>query len=301
MILRDISNFLVCRLEWEAWERLQGICDVTQDSILRLMSSFTEKTTMRIRSGVPAAVFAIALQVAPMSAHAQPAAVRPKVVLVELFTSEGCSSCPPADALLRKVNGMQTSAGQLIVGISEHVTYWNSLGWADPFSAPAYTERQNDYGSSLNLDGVYTPQMVVNGRRQFVGSDEVSLRKALLQESEPQPVDLRILTTSVAGNVLSVQYSAALDATLHGGEVIAVVADDADQSSVLRGENSGRTLAHVAVARTIAHVGKLAATTDQTVQVKLPEGFDAKAKHHVILFAQAPHTGRVLGADTKPL
>jgi hypothetical protein len=101
------------------------------------------------------------------SGHEQPGSA----VIVELFTSEGCSSCPPADAVLRQVNLKETSAGQLIVGISEHVTYWNDLGWRDPFSAPEFTERQNVYASRLSPEGPYTPQMVVNGREQFVGSD----------------------------------------------------------------------------------------------------------------------------------
>jgi hypothetical protein len=79
-------------------------------------------------------------------------------VLVELFTSEGCSSCPPANALLQKVNGKYSDAGQLIVGVSEHVTYWNGLGWSDPFSSPAYTERQNAYDQRFHLDSVYTPK-----------------------------------------------------------------------------------------------------------------------------------------------
>jgi hypothetical protein len=267
------------------------------------MGSFTEIIIMSGRFGWIASGLALA---GATMLHAQPApaknvSVRSKVVLVELFTSEGCSSCPPADALLRKINGMQTSAGQLIVGISEHVTYWNSLGWADPFSAPAYTERQNDYVSSFGINGAYTPQMVVNGKQQFVGNDEPSLRKALSKEDQTSSVDLRILSTSVAGGVLTVQYSAALDASLRGGEVIAVLADDTDKSSVLRGENSGQTLAHVAVARALVHVGKLQAAEQQTVQVKLPAGFQATAGHHLILFAQAAHTGRVLGADTKPL
>src|ERR1700722_11498503 len=92
-------------------------------------------------------------------------------VLVELFTCEGCSSCPPADALLQKVNGKYSDADQLIVGVSEHVTYWNGLGWSDPFSSSAYTERQNAYGQRFHLDSVYTPQIVVNGQEQIVGSD----------------------------------------------------------------------------------------------------------------------------------
>src|SRR5579863_9542303 len=87
-------------------------------------------------------------------------------VLVELFTSEGCSSCPPADLLLRQINLKQTDAGQLIVGISEHVTYWNDLGWKDPYSLPVFTDRQSVYASNFSTEGPYTPQMVLNGRDQ---------------------------------------------------------------------------------------------------------------------------------------
>ena len=101
------------------------------------------------------------------------------VAIVELFTSEGCSSCPPADALLRQINLKQNSAGQLIVGISEHVTYWNDLGWKDPYSLPVFTERQNVYASRLSSEGSYTPQIVLNGRDQFVGSDSGALQRAL--------------------------------------------------------------------------------------------------------------------------
>src|SRR6201998_569705 len=101
------------------------------------------------------------------------------VVIVELFTSEGCSSCPPADALLGQINQKQTSAGQLIVGISEHVTYWNDLGWKDPFLVPVFTDRQRLYASRLSPEGPYTPQMVLNGHDQFVGSDAGALERSL--------------------------------------------------------------------------------------------------------------------------
>ena len=89
------------------------------------------------------------------------------VAIVELFTSEGCSSCPPADALLRQIHLKQAPSGQLIVGISEHVTYWNSLGWKDPYSSPIFTDRQSTYASRLSPEGPYTPQMVLNGRDQL--------------------------------------------------------------------------------------------------------------------------------------
>ena len=136
-----------------------------------------DRQSRRIAVGIATALTAglVGLQ----AQNAKPATPAPRVVLVELFTSEGCSSCPPADALLRQVNGTQTAAGQLIVGISEHVTYWNSLGWSDPFSSSLYTERQNAYGERFHLDGVYTPQMVINGTEQIVGSDRAAFARAI--------------------------------------------------------------------------------------------------------------------------
>jgi hypothetical protein len=229
-------------------------------------------------------------------------ALAQKTVLVELFTSEGCSSCPPADALLRQVNGSQTSAGQLVVGISEHVTYWNSLGWSDPFSSPLYTERQNAYSERFHLEGVYTPQMVINGAEQIVGSDRAALLHAVQQEEEQQPrISLRILSVSIAGNTLTVNFSTSGDLPKQGADLIAVLTDDSDRSNVLHGENSGRNLAHVAVARSLSRVTRVQAAGERTVQIQIPASFQAAQGHHLILFAQTPGNGRVLGTDTKPL
>ncbi len=226
----------------------------------------------------------------------------PKVVLVELFTSEGCSSCPPADALLRQVNGSRTSGDQLVVGISEHVTYWNGLGWSDPFSSAAYTDRQNAYSERFHLEGVYTPQMVINGAEQIVGSDRVALVRAVQAEQAPHPrVSLRILSLNVAGNALEVNFSVSGDLPAQGVDLMAVLADDSDRSNVLRGENSGQNLEHVAVARSLSRVAKMRSAGEQRVQVQVPVKFQAAQKHHLILFAQTPGNGRVLGADTKPL
>ena len=229
-------------------------------------------------------------------------AAKPKVVLVELFTSEGCSSCPPADALLKQVNGMQTTSGQLIVGISEHVTYWNSLGWTDPFSSATFTDRQNAYGTRFGLDSVYTPQIVVNGRQQFVGSDRSRFVQAVrAEQDQPQPIALHILETNIAGNSLTVKFSAAADNAFRGADIVAVIADDVDQSSVLRGENSGRRLTHVSVARSIARVAKFESASEQTVQLQIPASYSETSGHHLILFAQSHDNGPVLGADTTPL
>jgi hypothetical protein len=243
-----------------------------------------------------AGVVMLVLMTAPIGLKAQ------KVVLVELFTSEGCSSCPPADALLRQVNGTQTREGQLIVGISEHVTYWNSLGWSDPFSSSAYTDRQDAYSQRFHLDGVYTPQMVINGAEQIVGSDREALLQAVQkEEAQPSRMALRILSVEAGRNGWNVHFSASGELPAHGVDLIAVLADDSDRSSVLHGENSGHTLAHVAVARSIARIAKVQTAGEGTAQIPIPSSFQASQGHHLILFAQTPDNGRVLGTDTKPL
>jgi hypothetical protein len=225
----------------------------------------------------------------------------PKVVLVELFTSEGCSDCPPADELLMKINRKQTKSGQLIVGISEHVTYWNSLGWADPFSLEIYNQRQDAYGSKFGLDSVYTPQMIVNGSEQFVGSSSAKLSDALHKEDEqPATVTVHIVSSIIANGSLNLTYSASGEFPLQGIDIIAVLADDSDRSSVQRGENSGRKLTHVSVARSLNRVAELKAPTQGTAQLALPPSYQGSQAHHLILFAQTAGYGRILAADAKP-
>src|SRR5271163_3632635 len=99
------------------------------------------------------------------------AADRPVPVIVELFTSEGCSSCPAADRMLSRLEQTQPVPGAQVIAIEEHVDYWNQLGWSDPFSSPQYRARQNDYAKAFKASDIYTPQMVVNGQSAFVGSD----------------------------------------------------------------------------------------------------------------------------------
>jgi hypothetical protein len=144
--------------------------------------------------------------------------------------------------------------------------------------------------------------MVVNGTEQFVGSDKAGLAAALQKErSLPSAVDLHILSSSVDGDALEVRFSAFGDASVRDADIIAVLPDDFVQSSVQRGENAGRPLSHVAVALSLQRIAKLQATVEQAVRISLPPSLRTSSAHHLILFAQSPNNGRILGADSKPL
>jgi hypothetical protein len=224
------------------------------------------------------------------------------VAIVELFTSEGCSSCPAADALLRQIHLKQAPSGQLIVGISEHVTYWNNLGWKDPYSSPLFTDRQSTYASRLSPEGSYTPQMVVNGKDQFVGSDGGALERALRDDTKRTHFDLRIVTSTLSADGLDVKFSFS-GRTSRPLDVVAVLTDDADRSNVLRGENSGRLLQHVSVARSLTKVATVSGDAEESIHLSLPEAFQVTAgpRHHLVLFVQEPHQGTILGAATASL
>src|SRR5271169_4849420 len=279
----------------------------------RLCNPFGGHTSdlRRLAGGIPMQlrpVFAVSLAflAAPLKPHAaipdsSGSAAPSSVAIVELFTSEGCSSCPPADALLRQINLKQTNAGQLIVGISEHVTYWNNLGWKDPYSSPVFTDRQSVYASRLSSEGSYTPQMVLNGRDQFVGSDGSALERALRDDTRREHVALHIVSSTNNSDGVDVRFSVAGKPS-KPLDIIAVLADDTDRSYVLRGENSGRQLQHVSVARSMTRVATVRDGGEQAVHVSFPEGLSAitGAGHHLILFAQEPHQGAIVGATTTP-
>jgi hypothetical protein len=238
------------------------------------------------------AIIGLSIAASSMQAQKPPA---PRVVLVELFTSEGCSSCPPADALLSALNGTHSASGDLIVGISEHVTYWNRLGWHDPFSSEIVTERQAAYGDRLHND-VYTPQMVIDGEQQVLGSDPAAVTRAIAKAHHTPDVAVHIASARADGNGLAVTFSV----TGAGrADIFAVIVQDAASTSVLRGENKGRTLGHVAVATTFAKVSKGEAIAEKTVHLAAPT--TPGQKRHLILFAQTPGLGPILAVDSVPL
>ena len=219
------------------------------------------------------------------------------IAIVELFTSEGCSSCPPADELLQQIHLKQTTAGQLIIGLSEHVTYWNNLGWKDPYSQQSFTDRQIAYDSRLSPQGPYTPQMVLNGRDQVTGSDDGALERALRADTHRKHADLKIVSSVPQADGLELKFSLA-GSQSKPLEIIAVLTDDMDHSNVLRGENSGRSLQHVSVVRSLSLVATANGDTKQTVHLSLPNGFlqGGRSRHHLVLFAQELHQGAIIGA-----
>ena len=255
---------------------------------------------MRFRPLFSVSLAILAIQL-PLQAVA-PADTPTSVAIVELFTSEGCSSCPPADALLQKIHLKQTSSGQLIVGISEHVTYWNNLGWKDQYSDQTFTNRQEIYASRFSAEGPYTPQMVLNGYDQFVGSNGGALEQALRTDAHRKHANLTIVSATRQANELALKFSL-VGAASKSLDIVAVLTDDEDRSNVLRGENSGRSLQHVSVARSLSRIATVNADTEQSVHVPLPEAFQRSSSsgHHLVLFAQEPHQGAIVGAAIMPI
>ena len=203
----------------------------------------------------------------------------PAPVLVELFTSEGCSDCPPADRLLAHLDS------QAIV-LSEHVDYWNHLGWKDPFSSPLFSRRQESYNTQLAAKGPYTPQMIVDGETEFVGSDAERASDAIAKAAHRPKAEIK-LTRSAAGLDVSV---AAVPST---AEIWVAFADDRDASNVSAGENRGRHLEHIAVVRTLRKLGTVKRGGSFTQLVELPA---SAAPQRVVVFLQASDHGRVSGA-----
>lgn len=216
------------------------------------------------------------------------------VAIVELFTSEGCSSCPPADALLQQIHLKQATSGQLIIGLSEHVTYWDRLGWKDPFSDEVFTDRQNGYAQRSTDQGPYTPQMVLNGREQFVGSDSARLQQALLADASRPHAALTIESVSRQADGAELKLSLS-ETTSKPLDIIAVFTDDFVHSVVARGENGGRSLEHVSVARGLQRVTVMRGAGEQSIHLSWPKGFmgEHATRHHLVVFAQEPHQGAI--------
>jgi hypothetical protein len=211
--------------------------------------------------------------------------------VIELFTSEGCSSCPPADALVARVQ--KESNDKPVYILSFHVDYWNRLGWKDVFSSAEYSKRQNLYARWLKLSSIYTPQIIVNGRTEFVGSEEGNLRSAIKNSlQKTAKVELTLSAIKAENEKATLKYhaeGAANDESL----LIALIEKNAT-TKVQGGENGGRTLAHVQIVSQLKSI-PLKSGISGTENIALPHGFDPQ-KYELIGFVQNTSNGEITGA-----
>jgi hypothetical protein len=223
-------------------------------------------------------------------------------VVVELFTSEGCSSCPPADAFLARLESQQPIPNTHIIALEEHVDYWNSDGWTDPFSSREWTLRQQDYAETLK-DNPYTPQLVVDGHAELVGSREALARQAIATASA-QPKAHIALTLAPSGKPGVVQATISVDppaGTQHSdkSEVWLAVTESGLHSSVTAGENAGSDLHHASVVRALRKITTIDVNKAASYSGSTPVHLDPSWKPQnvrVVVFVQDKKSRQIVGA-----
>ncbi len=211
--------------------------------------------------------------------------------VVELFTSEGCSSCPSADETVARLLAKNK---ENVFILAYHVDYWNRLGWKDPFSNAVYSQRQGQYASKFNLNSVYTPQVIVNGSSQFVGSDENKLNNIVQKNLQKEPSHHISINTKRRDNIITVNYA------IDGNDIVllnlALVQPEAT-TSVKRGENGGRTLHHVNIVRSLKTID---AKGNGNITIEIPNEV-SRIPLQIIAYTQEKKSYQILGADQKAL
>jgi hypothetical protein len=205
-------------------------------------------------------------------------------VVVELFSSEGCSSCPPADALLARLDRDQPIAGAEVIALELHVDYWNQLGWSDPFSQGAFSARQRMRAHYMGNAGVYTPQMVVDGQDEFTGSRELAATSAIERAARSPHVQVKLARE---GDAITIDVGAVPSATTETTRVMLAATERGLRTNVLAGENRGATLAHGPVVRSLRDVGSARRVTQPRV-----------AGRRVVVFVETRDSMHILGAAT---
>jgi hypothetical protein len=217
-------------------------------------------------------------------------------VLVELFTSEACSSCPPADAVLARLDREQAAGSVEVIPLSEHVDYWNNTGWRDRFSSPLFSSRQQDYGQALHLETVYTPQVVVNGQAQVLGSDENAVRAAIRAAAQGPRATVAL---RVAGlDSASCQVRGFPPGT-QTADVLLAVTESSLVTFVSGGENNGSRLRQSAVVRSLHTLARLDAKKGgvYSADVRLNLRPDWNRQNlKLVLFVQDRSSRRIIGA-----
>jgi hypothetical protein len=224
------------------------------------------------------------------------------MVVVELFTSEGCSSCPAADAVLTQLVTRQPVAGVEVLALGEHVDYWDRLGWRDPFSSAAYSARQSNYDSRVfHRNEVYTPQLVVDGQLERVGSDVDAVQRAVKQAAQAPKAAVDLAAARSGERSLRVNLHVTVPRSLalrDSADVVVAITEDNLATEVRRGENRGRTLRHSAVVRSLTTIGTLSpGESEWSTSVSVPLVADwTTANIRIISFLQERGSRRIVGA-----
>lgn len=224
-------------------------------------------------------------------------------VVVELFTSEGCSTCPPADTLLTRLDSAQPLASVEVIPLEEHVDYWDQQGWKDPFSSALWTERQREYSETLHNGSPYTPEMVVDGTVGFVGSRGPMARDAILRAAATQKTNIDLSEVSPVQNK-SVTFKVSIEkladpAPKDKSEVILCITETGLHSDVKAGENSGAELYHSAVVRELKVLGDVGKNGHDSFSSEPTLKLDSKwniANLRAVVFLQEKKSRRILGA-----
>jgi hypothetical protein len=222
-----------------------------------------------------------------------------RAVVVELFTSEGCSSCPPADELLGRLRQDLSAKNIQVIPLGFHVDYWNSLGWKDRFSSAEFTQRQEQYTHALKVDGPYTPEMVVNGEVEFVGNDAGQAQRTIRQQaSELEMAQVKI--ASAGADQLTIQVKGPAESSGNALVMLAITEDNLS-TQVGSGENGGRKLHHAAVVRELREIGLLHnGAMETTVPLKLEKDWKHNDLRAVVFVQQGP-SGKIEGAASVAL
>lgn len=216
------------------------------------------------------------------------------IVVMELFTSQGCSSCPPAEEILGKYAGKNDPQ---IFPLAFHVDYWNRLGWVDPFSSGLNTRRQHDYAERLGLESVYTPQLILNGRKELVGSDDNRIASLVSELSmENSAASINFTSTSVSGNQVLIAYS--INDELPDCSVNAALVQATATTTIRAGENKGLNVTEHNVVRDFAKQSLL--TRQGKITVQIPKGKEVK-DFSIVLFIQDARSGSIVAAARKVL
>jgi len=240
----------------------------------------------------------------PLAAKPQsaPMQAEPTPVLVELFTSEGCSTCPPADTLLGKLASLQPVAGAEIIALEEHVDYWNHDGWIDSYSSPEWTIRQQEYAAHFKTKSPYTPQMIVDGLSQFVGTNapeaQVSIQEALQHPKAQISINAESPTKSDAARVEVRVANLSAASIQEPAEVWVAVTESNLETAVKAGENAGKSVQHAAVLRSLHKIGTVQAKDSSpfvaTQQIKFKSNWKTE-NLRIVVFVQERKSLRVLG------